>query len=50
MLSIQDMTIFGILDANTDSQKRNALGKIIIFKLDKRVLKGPNKQFSFLYL
>ena len=46
--SIQDMTIIALLDAPIDSQKRKTLEKRIIFKLDTRVAKGLNKQFSFL--
>ena len=45
---VQDMTILGLLDAPIDSQKRKTLEKRIIFKLDTRVPKGLDKQFSFL--
>ncbi len=46
--SIHDMNILGLLDAPIDSRKRKTLEKRIIFKLDTRVPKGLNKQFSFL--
>ena len=46
--SIQDMSILGLLDAPIDSRRRKTLEKRIIFKLDTRVPKGLNKQFSFL--
>ena len=47
--SVKDMSILGLLDAPKDSRRRKTLEKRIIFKLDTRVPKGLNKQFSFLW-
>ena len=46
--SVQDMSIFELLETPIDPQERKTQAKRIILKLDTRAPKGHNKQFFLL--